>query len=209
MTSPMMECASPGCERRVISGPLCPGCRTEVKAALAEWPVLYAHLQAGLPRSSGGGSERVSGTAPSSNPPVRESVLDVLDQVTRLVVTWARHVRIAAGIGPTRDGSGSNAFNRGCIIISARLPVALDTVEGGLRWGIALVELRTRARRQLGLTPLIHRLPAPCPSCDVKALVRHNGADTVTCAVCAASWPQESYDVLMNVLLQNSNGIPT
>lgn len=60
--------------------------------------------------------------------------------------------------------------------------------------------LHMRARRDLRLDVLVHRLPAPCPACDCFALVRVDGADEVTCEQCRETWTESDYNRLVRVL---------
>jgi hypothetical protein len=57
-----------------------------------------------------------------------------------------------------------------------------DTVvRDGVTGALALVDLHRRAYVTAGRTKLVHRLPTPCPWCDQRTLVRHNGASQVEC----------------------------
>lgn len=57
-----------------------------------------------------------------------------------------------------------------------------DTVvRDGVAGALALVALHGRAYATAGRTKLVHQLPTPCPWCDYRTLVRHNGANHVEC----------------------------
>lgn len=66
--------------------------------------------------------------------------------------------------------------------------------------------LERRAERAAGLDRLAHRLPAPCPSCDRKALVRDDGSEQVDCKACGRSWPEADYRRLTLVLASDHGG---
>lgn len=58
------------------------------------------------------------------------------------------------------------------------------------------------ARRLLlvsGRDALEHKLPASCPVCDRRALVRHDGADVVVCKRCHNEWAEPLYRHLARV----------
>jgi Zn ribbon nucleic-acid-binding protein len=48
-------------------------------------------------------------------------------------------------------------------------------------------------RGVLGLTRLRHRLPAPCPDCEMLTLVREDGGDYVECGACHRLWTEDEY----------------
>lgn len=65
--------------------------------------------------------------------------------------------------------------------------------------GLQLGTLVTRLRHAAGRDELVHRLAMPCPRCDVRALVRRDGAGHVECRVCGSSWSEEHYEFLARV----------
>jgi len=73
--------------------------------------------------------------------------------------------------------------------------------------GFDVLTLVRRAERAAGLDRLIHRLPAPCPSCDTLALVREDGSDQVECRACNRVWPEHDYRRLVLVVAQDYQDI--
>jgi ribosomal protein L37AE/L43A len=65
----------------------------------------------------------------------------------------------------------------------------------GLEVGRQIQRLVVRAERASSLDRLVHRLPKPCPSCDLKTLERVDGSETVSCRnrACGRSWTEEEY----------------
>ena len=68
----------------------------------------------------------------------------------------------------------------------------------------AILNVHRRARRALGLNTLVHRLPAPCPSCDMRTLIRVDGDDVVRCRACHTSWAESEYRLLVRVLVEEN-----
>lgn len=76
------------------------------------------------------------------------------------------------------------------------------TVRDGVDAGLHMIELHRRAYAALGRSRLVHRLPTPCPWCDVKMLVRNNGEDHVECENCHKVIPERHYSWLVSVLVR-------
>lgn len=60
-------------------------------------------------------------------------------------------------------------------------PLRATTFRSGLDGALRLVRLHGRAYQLLGRTKLVHQLPARCPWCWQRTLVRDNGSDHVQC----------------------------
>lgn len=69
--------------------------------------------------------------------------------------------------------------------------------------GREALELARRAERAAGFDRLVHRLPAPCPSCDALTLTREDGSDQVECRACGRVWPEDDYRRLVLVVAQD------
>jgi hypothetical protein len=59
-------------------------------------------------------------------------------------------------------------------------------------------------RAATGMGALVHRLAAPCPTCDLVELVREDGADYVECRNCHRLWTEEEYRRLCIILAAES-----
>lgn len=80
---------------------------------------------------------------------------------------------------------------------------ALLAAPSAEQYGREALALVRRAERAAGLDRLIHRLPAPCPSCDTLALTREDGSDQVECKACDRVWPEDDYRRLVLVVAQD------
>jgi hypothetical protein len=78
-----------------------------------------------------------------------------------------------------------------------------DTViRDGVDGALALLHLHRLAYSAAGRTELVHRLPTPCPWCDFRALVRHNGSSEVTCENCRRHIEERHYSWFVSVLVE-------
>jgi hypothetical protein len=68
--------------------------------------------------------------------------------------------------------------------------------------GAAALRWRRVLARAAGLDRLVHRLAMPCPRCDVRSLVRHDGREEVRCATCRAQWTEDRYQLLARIYAQ-------
>ncbi|MFC5993534.1 hypothetical protein ACFQE5_04800 [Pseudonocardia hispaniensis] len=66
-----------------------------------------------------------------------------------------------------------------------------------------LLNLHQLAVHTAGRDRLVHYLVQPCPRCEHQTLRRDNGDDKVTCATCAAQWPEERYAFFARILLDD------
>lgn len=62
--------------------------------------------------------------------------------------------------------------------------LALDDGLTGAEAGLFLIDWLMRARKTMGTHSTFEKLQAPCPTCDVKALVRQYGSETAECRSC-------------------------
>jgi transposase-like protein len=82
-----------------------------------------------------------------------------------------------------------------------RWSLTSDWVErDGLEGALEMLRLHDLVRSVAGRTELVHKLPAPCPSCDRLALIRANGSSTIECEACHRRWTEQDYERLCLVL---------
>ena len=62
--------------------------------------------------------------------------------------------------------------------------------------------LTNRADRVLGWDRLVHRLPAPCPYCDLLTLIRRDGDQFVRCTNCKRTWLEPEYRHFVRMLVE-------
>ena len=128
---------------------------------------------------------------------------------------WAATEAVRLGVWrPVRTPATAQAsrkrglrFAESCGWLLDRLTPLLASA-GGETAGLELMALETRARAALGATRLVHRLPAPCPSCDLVALQREDGKDEVRCTACYRVLEPEEYERLV-LVLASENRPPT
>lgn len=80
-------------------------------------------------------------------------------------------------------------FNEACTF-----PLARD-------WAEILVDMHAKTRSALGLTRFSQKLPVPCPSCDVAALVRSVGH--IDCGNCHRSIREDQYPFLTRMVIDD------
>lgn len=195
-------------------GPLCSADRARVNAALVEAPELYVRLRLGITTSAGtGSSERV--TRSKGQPlPLNAGALDLTEQLHWLSTTWADEV-ITAAARPTVDRASqpeAQQVDDACLLLRTYLPLWIrhqpvelnvtrtQTIEQA-GWTAAglLLDWKTKARRALGLSTLVHRPPEPCPACNVEGVLeRRDGAGKVSCTNCGKAWTLEMYETFVH-----------
>jgi hypothetical protein len=94
------------------------------------------------------------------------------------------------------------AWEQGLPVWDRELGCQEVTVRDGVDAAISLIDLHRRAYVMLGRTKLVHRLSPPCPWCDHKELVRHNGEGHVTCEHCHRIIEEKHYDWFAAVLIR-------
>lgn len=80
--------------------------------------------------------------------------------------------------------------------------VQATIIRDGVEGALALLDLHRRAYAVAGRTKLVHRLPTPCPWCDMRSLVRHNGSSEVTCENCRRHIAERHYSWFVAVLVE-------
>ena len=76
------------------------------------------------------------------------------------------------------------------------VPETRDGVDGAL----TCLDLHAHSRRLVGRSRLVHRLPAGCPRCERRGLVRESGDDTVSCTRCGRRYTGQEYETLVCAL---------
>ena len=76
------------------------------------------------------------------------------------------------------------------------------TVRDGVAGAMDLIELHRLAYVTLGRSKLVHRLPTPCPWCDMLTLVRENGASDVHCENCRKVVEEKHYSWFVATLVR-------
>lgn len=77
-----------------------------------------------------------------------------------------------------------------------RFPLAAD-------WWDVLIDLHGKMRSSLGQTRFVEHLPTPCPSCDVKSLVRSIGQITCSNSECGRVITEDQYPFLTRIVIDD------
>ncbi len=197
--------------------PVCGGCRERVRGDLLWLPDAYAVLPLQFP-PNGSASERVSGSREAPLPirvdpldldlparqanPTAAARLHPEDQIGHLSVattldSWVRDwraVRDMRELGPEPTVPNLVAW------LANRLDWALDNHPAADEFADEITSLARVLRRTNGTDKLVHRLSAPCPTCELVELFREDGADYVECRNCHRLWTEDEYHRLCVIL---------
>ena len=177
-----------------------PRVRDDVDAALAQLPGLFRILGEEL-HPAMMAAEPVSGSR-SPGLPLRVGHLALQQDLAQAACRWEDAVRAAVGHAERlRHLPGHSYLIRGCLpaLVYLRGHAGdLRTLPDGEEAIAELIRLRDRIVRALGLAPLVHRLPVPCPTCEGQ-LLRRDGEEKVICAECRRIWEWVDYQWLVAV----------
>lgn len=193
-----MTCPVRGCRTVEHRAQPCQPCAARGYHALGDLTVRYVALSVALP--PGRGAPALRHAAPESRPPIRMDTLDTMEGMTRWARTAEQDVTHALDLVPpswmirqsVQLVRATHMMRRQWSRITP-LSFAGEIADAALRW-------RDRADVVLGWHRLVHRLPAPCPSCNYLMLVRESGQDHVHCQHCGTSWSEQDYRRLVLVL---------
>lgn len=205
------------CQRRQPERPtVCDGCRARLAVQLAEVADLHAALPDVL-EPARKGTQRVSGSREAPLP-LRVDVLDLSlplrgsqavhdphgDQTGSLPVAtvldaWARDWAETRGKGERLPVPTVAVLARW---LGDRLGWACDEHPAVDEFAAELGTTLAALRGVHGLTRLRHRLPAPCPSCELLLVYRDDGADWIECGGCHRLWSEDEWARLVTVLAE-------
>jgi len=181
-----------------------------VRSHLDRWPYFYVTLRTFLPYPvSNPLADRVTTSKTGSRAPGNAFATDVLDLLVRCAADWAGY---AEGLAIDRYDRMPHPHGREAQRFATTLDYLYLHADRLLDSGLAeefnrkVVRMTLVARRAVHADDPIAHLPAPCPRCNRKALIRHNGKDQVVCAACRSIWPCEQYEFLCRVLVMEVNG---
>jgi hypothetical protein len=197
---------------------LCVSCHRHVEQAIRELPMDYVELSTLLGGRGGNPAADVVLSSRDLPIPIRVSVHDLQSAICHEASSWAEPVAEQLGVEwdtqRARDSRPGVTLQRAARMLTnavetlLALPVqtyhdhtSADWVDrDGIDGALELLRLHDLVRLAAGRTALVHQLPAPCPSCNTLALVRHNGADHVECEHCRDLWTETDYRRLCLVL---------
>lgn len=206
-------CVYPGCDDghedhdpRLTYNVVCNSCRRRY-GKLLDWLLEdYVTIKAGMPRPAqrpGDGSKHMSPKAKSFGHPAEwpsDRAALIADQLNELEHDLREHLGDGAAVHPRVEEAHrvkraydyltqNNHFDALC-----RHPAAGDYADN-------LTQLHSENRSRLGLTRFSQKLPVPCPSCDVAALVRSVGQ--VECSHCHRVIQEDQYPFLVRMVLDD------
>lgn len=179
---------------------LCRGCTRRLEQHLAELPARLHLVQAlydgkQTPRRS----DRPGGEAPT---PVNVDAFDLLQHAPAVLGSWAQLVCEERSLrGPDTDDRLA-AWLLGQLDWLVR-QAWVDELDDELS------DLVSRAERLGRVNRHRHRLEPPCPSCAARELGRWDGTEQVDCASCGKAWPEDQYEWVVKLALDESGGCLT
>lgn len=186
----------------------CRPCADRIARAVARLPELAAALYDRTLEDGGKiaatGQSDATRKATRAGSPSGSPAWDAVDEL----VAWATGVedRLRAELGhaDVPRGGTSTVVQARFLVEAVRYlghwATALLSSSFAVRAGADAIALERRAERAAGVDRLVHRLPAPCPSCDRKALVREDGSEQVDCKACGRVWTEGDYRRLVVVV---------
>lgn len=183
--------------------------RWQIRDHLTELPELYAamHLEAthGTAKPS---ADKVSGTRTHPSPSPR---IDDADQLARWACDWEDTIRHELGhpAAPHTATGRPRALTEATRYLLVHLTKALELDDGGsepvaLIFGTEVNRTHRTLLRKTSRDTLIHRLKAPCPACDIRALQRRDGEDHIRCTHCHTLWTEVEYQRLVLILTSSA-----
>jgi hypothetical protein len=204
-------CAAPGCapyKPRHTDAIICDWCTKRVGDALDALPGHYRELQRELPRSTSR-HELVSGSR-TPQPPLRVDIIDTMADTAKILARWEDLTRAEFGYSPRRtDVREQVAVARACRFLRGQLGRVLGEPDLAGAFARNTLDCRARLGTMLGWNELRHRLPAPCPACSERALLRYSGDSYVRCVACRSAWHESEYAHLILVLTEEARHVST
>lgn len=183
----------------------CRPCADRITAQLRRLPDLAAAVVArrdGRLLTGTADTDRTR-TSTRAGSPTASPALDVVDDLAAwaadLVDELSEHLRVPF---ITRTGTRRRIrhLTENVAWLHTRATALLCHDDLAAEAGRAIPGWVTRLERAAGQDRLRHRLPAPCPTCDLRALVRDDGSEQVDCTACGRAWVEADYRRLVMVL---------
>jgi hypothetical protein len=158
---------------------LCAPCRVRVAEALTQLPSDLVHLALQLPKPPPGGSGHETGrialSSPRSEPPWRQHVIDLMEDIERYSGAWAAALAEHLGIEVPLAGRWGHRVRVACTVLRAHLPAlfCMPEVEpdrDGIAGALELLWLHERAMAVIGRQRAAPREQVRCPSCRQRDL---------------------------------------
>jgi Zn ribbon nucleic-acid-binding protein len=173
------------------------------------WQQLHLEARYGTPKTTAARTTRALSPSPAP-------AIDDADQLVRWLNDWDDHWRTRLNHPAAQPPPGSWASLKASssylhahlgLILRHDIPQLGDnllelTTPLPVLFGEELLATHLQLLKRTSRDRLIHRLNAPCPSCDMRALYREDGADGVDCGACERHWTEVEYQRLVYVLAE-------
>lgn len=193
----------------LINTPLCDPHRTKAQNAIQRMPRLYTELNMALAPGSTTAADPDRVTASKERPLGIATEMRAMQEDILSILAFAEmHIRMHLDWSPTpprgREGPTVTAAARlvhAHLDTMLRLNLGYELDNTRRPWPERVLDLTWRARQGLGQTNAPPaRLGEPCPTCEMKALQRANGASEVVCKYCGRIFTEADYDRLVLIL---------
>ena len=180
----------------------CRACQAIIVSAVAELPEACTRLLPGQVAAPSTVTDPTRRTTVTGSPSLSPA-WDEIDAVTRWAVDaedrLRAHLNHSARPARRRLLVDAVTYLTGQATAWLRTPWAVEDGRTALTW-------HHRITAATGFDELVHRLDAPCPACNLQALVRENGSDHVVCRACRNTWPEAEYHWLTRLIAAEHQG---
>lgn len=155
----------------------CPGCSGTIRSALRAMPTAYAALAAVpymTPRPPS--DELMTHVSGSRERPSPGPGVDLRHELSRTLCSWEDDMRsyLHSRAAPMPDGSGE-ALTAAVHYLNMNFERMMGRAECAQDFGQEVLHLFQAVLRMVKNGPSRRKLHIPCPRCDVRALVQHEG----------------------------------
>lgn len=186
----------------LVTTPVCEHHDRRLRRTLEDAALLYVQLglAIGIPaqRAEDDGARHTKAEAPPL--PINVEARALQERLVRLLVEAEDDLRLALHLNRRPLRGREAAIVVGSSSFLAVRQEQLLAFPFGVELCVGVLQHHADSRRALGLTRLIHRLPAPCPTCDRMGLEREDGADFVLCRACGRLFTEDEYARLVLLL---------
>lgn len=206
----MKKCSNPQTDSsgnyipRFTPTPFCVSDTALIRDALVNSKVIYMELGLLLPRESFNvGGDKITIGKTTAPLPLKLEVLTLQEDLQ--VTAYDIASRLRGFVCAPRRPRVAMCQDVDYLQNHLSQILALDGGETGAEFGLWLLAWQSKAMRALGKHRTPERKQAPCPVCDMKALVRQYGDDHIECRACGKIVSLKEYDAWSAYLTMESN----
>lgn len=193
-------CVHPRCDdgngnARLTTQTMCDPCRNRVRTGIDWLAQDFVTLRTTLPRPANIGAQQGGKPTFTAAGHPAQWASDTCRLIAVTLNETEDALRDHLGDDPAIHPHNNEArmIRHATLYLTARID-AVCTFPGARSFADEIGELHHQIRRALGLTRYVQRLPLPCPTCDVVALVRHTAQ--IECESCGRIIREEDYGLL-------------